>query len=271
VAITLKSSPRVEFSGGQSRWYPTQQQLSDPSSVERSVRQILHQQYALTDRVGALEAPSEAAEPVWPPPGSGPTDSMLVGLHVFPIDTGTLADGNVLTYVKKAQNLQFLPGGGGGGGVTSFNGRTGVVVPTSGDYSVSMLSGLPVTVSEGGTSLVTLTAHAVLLGEGTSAVAFASPGTAGQVLTSNGASSDPTFQAVTASVGTPVENEVVSFSGTSGTLAHTPSAISGYTQVKLYRNGVRQTPTADFSWVGTAVTLVVAALGSDTFIADYYQ
>lgn len=53
----------------------------------------------------------------------------------------------------------------------------------------------PLTVANGGTGNATLTAHAVLLGEGTSTVAFAGPGTTGYVLTSNGASSNPTFQA----------------------------------------------------------------------------
>jgi hypothetical protein len=53
----------------------------------------------------------------------------------------------------------------------------------------------PITVPEGGTDLVTLTAHAVLLGEGTSPVAFATIGTAGWVLTDNGPGVNPTFQA----------------------------------------------------------------------------
>ncbi len=51
----------------------------------------------------------------------------------------------------------------------------------------------PVTVANGGTGLGTLTAHNVMLGEGTSNVAFAAPGAAGTILTSAGASSDPTF------------------------------------------------------------------------------
>ncbi|HWJ40617.1 MAG TPA: hypothetical protein VNT29_05770, partial [Candidatus Limnocylindrales bacterium] len=38
----------------------------------------------------------------------------------------------------------------------------------------------------------------------------------------------------------PVPDEVVSFSGTSGTLANTPSSTPGYDKVRLYRNGVRQ-------------------------------
>lgn len=48
--------------------------------------------------------------------------------------------------------------------------------------------------ANGGTGRNTLTAHAVLLGEGTSQINFASPSTAGQPLLSNGASNDPSFQ-----------------------------------------------------------------------------
>jgi hypothetical protein len=49
-------------------------------------------------------------------------------------------------------------------------------------------------VSRGGTGDSTLAAHSVLVGEGTSAVAAVGPGTAGFCLTSNGASSDPSYQ-----------------------------------------------------------------------------
>src|SRR6266700_1448064 len=52
----------------------------------------------------------------------------------------------------------------------------------------------PLPVMCGGTGRTTLTANSVLLGEGTAAVNFAAPGTAGYVLTSNGAA-DPSFQA----------------------------------------------------------------------------
>lgn len=54
-----------------------------------------------------------------------------------------------------------------------------------------LIAGLPV--SRGGTGNTTLTANRVLLGNGTSAVAVAGAGTAGQVFTSNGASA-PTMQ-----------------------------------------------------------------------------
>lgn len=52
----------------------------------------------------------------------------------------------------------------------------------------------PVTVANGGTGLGTLTAHAVVLGEGTSNVALAAPSSAGQYFMDNGSGSDPSFQ-----------------------------------------------------------------------------
>lgn len=51
----------------------------------------------------------------------------------------------------------------------------------------------PITPTYGGTGLATLTAHAVMLGEGTSNVAFATVGTSGRLLIDQGASSDPSF------------------------------------------------------------------------------
>ena len=64
-----------------------------------------------------------------------------------------------------------------------------------------MPAGDAVAVAAGGTGAVSLTAHGVLLGEGTAAVAVAGPGTAGQVFTSNGASADPSFQQASPSLG----------------------------------------------------------------------
>src|SRR4029077_7238827 len=54
----------------------------------------------------------------------------------------------------------------------------------------------PVPVTKGGTGLATLTSHAVLLGEATGNVSFATVGTAGRILTDQGASADPSFQAM---------------------------------------------------------------------------
>jgi Repeat of unknown function (DUF5907) len=54
----------------------------------------------------------------------------------------------------------------------------------------------PLTPANGGTGLATLTAHAVLLGEGTSNVAFATIGTAGRMLLDQGGGADPLFAAM---------------------------------------------------------------------------
>lgn len=76
----------------------------------------------------------------------------------------------------------------------------------------------PVTVPDGGTGDTTLTNHGVLIGQGTSAVAVTTAGTSGQVLTSNGASADPSFQSLARSA-------ILGFSaGATGTQAQNTTA-----------------------------------------------
>lgn len=89
------------------RWYPTEQQLKDPSSLERAFRQLLTQHYALHDKFTAMQG-AQGDKTTSQPTGSGPVDTMLLGLHVAPIDTATLVDGAKLTYVKASGNLEFL-------------------------------------------------------------------------------------------------------------------------------------------------------------------
>ena len=96
----------------------------------------------------------------------------------------------------------------------------------------------------------------------------------GQVIAYDSGSSKYKAQSLTAVLpATPVEAEPVSFSGTSGTLAHTPSVVSGFTKVKLYRNGMRLAEGGGKDWTrsGAVITLNVAAGGSDYFEADYWQ
>lgn len=79
-------------------------------------------------------------------------------------------------------------------GTTNFSATgPGAVVQSSSGAALTVSTLTP---ALGGTGLATLTAHGVLLGEGTSNIAFASPSTAGQVLTSLGASADPSFASV---------------------------------------------------------------------------
>lgn len=62
-------------------------------------------------------------------------------------------------------------------------------------------SGADLSVANGGTGVSTLTDGGVLVGNGTGAVQATGVGTAGQVLTSNGAGNDPTFQALPPGLG----------------------------------------------------------------------
>lgn len=57
----------------------------------------------------------------------------------------------------------------------------------------TLTASTPIGVTSGGTGANALNAHNVLIGEGSSAVGFAAPGTAGQMLISTGATTDPAF------------------------------------------------------------------------------
>ena len=98
------------------------------------------------------------------------------------------------------------------GTTLSVTATTSVTLPTSGtlvNSAVATLSSLvsigtvttgtwnatPVVPAYGGTGLATLTAHAVLVGEGTGNVAFATVGTSGRPLIDQGGSADPAFLA----------------------------------------------------------------------------
>lgn len=71
----------------------------------------------------------------------------------------------------------------------------------SGDWQVLFFNSAALTVAQGGTGRTSLTAHAVLLGEGTSPVNFAAPGTTGYPLLSTGAAGDPAFGQLDLTVG----------------------------------------------------------------------
>jgi hypothetical protein len=105
-------------------------------------------------------------------------------------------------YMWWAGAWHFLGGGGGGGAgtvtsvgqtVPAFLSVAGSPIVNAGTLAIT-LSGLALPVTSGGTGDTTLTDHGVLIGQGTTAVAITSAGTSGYVLTSNGASADPTFE-----------------------------------------------------------------------------
>ncbi len=93
------------------------------------------------------------------------------------------------------------------------SGTTGTVinnaVKTSIYDQIDALAATLYTVPGGGTGVATLTNHGVVLGQGTAAVAVTGAGTSGQVLTSNGASSDPTFQTLSTGIPNPIVQDLL--------------------------------------------------------------
>jgi hypothetical protein len=94
--------------------------------------------------------------------------------------------------------------------------------PTLNQNTTGTAAGLSATndVAHGGTGAITLAIHGVLLGNATSTVNVTSPGTIGQVLTSNGPSADATFQTIASggiggSTGA-ATNRLIRASGTGG-------------------------------------------------------
>jgi Concanavalin A-like lectin/glucanases superfamily len=117
-------------------------------------------------------------------------------------------------------NAHWLIAGGepNGGSVTEIDTGTGLTGgPINGSGTISLQT--PVAVANGGTGGSSFTPHGVLVGEGSSAIAATGTGTSGQVLTSNGASSDPTFQTISSGSGTvtttgsPASGNLAKFSG----------------------------------------------------------
>lgn len=142
----------------------------------------------------------------------------LQAATVAPIANEAWADGYVLQFssVDGKLHLVALPSGGltfvSVNAPLTGNGTPGSplgVSPASGVAAGSMSAAafnqlaalpsalaLPVSVANGGTGTNTLAAHGVLLGNGTSPLAIAGPSSAiGKILTSNGLSLDPTFEA----------------------------------------------------------------------------
>lgn len=112
----------------------------------------------------------------------------------FSQSVGAILNGLVYTEsIKRTDQDQFKVGGPGG----------------------------PIAVADGGTGDSTLTAHAVLIGEGTSPVGFAGPGATRSVLQGLGASADPAFTTTPSLAGVSIVNAsavtVASFTVAGGT------------------------------------------------------
>jgi hypothetical protein len=96
------------------RWYPSSHQLKDASATEQAFRRLLEMHYDLVDSHMALQgqvtkpAATEGTEGSPPPPGSGPTDTQILGLRVAPVDAQTLANGATLKWNKTKGQFEFV-------------------------------------------------------------------------------------------------------------------------------------------------------------------
>lgn len=132
---------------------------------------------------------------------TGPTTNVDVANNT----ANTLAGYNnsgVFSDVIIGTNLTLSGGtlnASGGGAVSSVFGRTGAVTANWNDYQFNLIGGTAA-VSQGGTGLATLTAHAVILGEGVSAVSFATTGTSGRLLIDQGSGNDPAFEVLSGDI-----------------------------------------------------------------------
>src|SRR5579864_6467667 len=115
--------------------------------------------------------------------GSDPIPPIKGGTGVENANTSTLTLGGATTF------------SGANTFVGTTTGNTTVTFPTSGTLATtSQLPSLPLSVSNGGTGVTSITAHDLIIGNGTSAVTLLAPSaTAGVPLISNGAGVDPSF------------------------------------------------------------------------------
>jgi hypothetical protein len=90
------------------------------------------------------------------------------------------------------------PGSATDSALAAFDGTTGKLIKQA----------ATVTVAQGGTGATSLTANNVILGNGTSAPLFVAPGTAGNVLTSNGT----TWQSTTPAATGATKGQAIAFS-----------------------------------------------------------
>jgi len=141
-----------------------------------------------------------------------------INTHTIPGGTGTLALTSQITGTNSGTNTGDVTLSGTPDYIT-ISGQ--VITRGQIDQAADVTGTLPV--ANGGTGATTLGDAGVLIGNGTGAIAVTGAGTSGQVLTSNGAGVDPTFQTVSGTgdvvgPGSSTDNAVTRFDSTTGKL-----------------------------------------------------
>lgn len=156
-----------------------------------------------------------------------------------------------------AVHAQVLTGGGAiqnpaGIGTGTVTGITATAPLTGGTITGSGAIGLPAMLGA-----TTYAVHGTVIGEATAALNVTAPGTAGQVLTSNGASADPTYQPA-AGGGSGTVTSIIAGSGLSGGTITTTGTIS-------LNLGNTQTWTAAQTYTNSDFKLLGSSTGATTF------
>jgi hypothetical protein len=152
-------------------------------------------------------------------------DNFTVGGNL--VVTGTSVHTGATTFTGAVVMSTALPvASGGTGASTAGNARTNLSAAGSGANSdITSITGLTtaLTVAQGGTGAATHTSKGVLIGNGTSAVTTVSPGTSGNVLTSDG----------TNWASTAISGGVTSLNGQTGNITNTTFGNIGNTATLL--------------------------------------
>ena len=157
-------------------------------------------------------------------------------------------------------------------GNTINSSAIGQTVPAAGAFT-TLTATTPVGVASGGTGQNALSAHNVLLGEGTGGVGFAAPSTAGKMLISAGAAVDPAFANNPAIIGgtvdsTPVGATTPSTGAFTTLTATTPVGVAsgGTGRATLTAHGVlvgEGTAAINQTTAGTTGQMLLGVTGAD--------
>jgi hypothetical protein len=204
-----------------------------------------------------------------------PTAGALLGTEQFPLDSvlsGVLTTTKIssATLANQILNIAGNPININNATITNstfsngtINSSTiGLTTPAAAQFTTLTLV-TPLAVSSGGTGLATLTANSVLLGEGTSNVAFASPGTSGQMLLSTGASSNPAFGNNPVITGGTIDSTPIGSTTPSTGSFTTLNATSGINSTNI---GATTPGTGAFTTLSASST--VSGTGFSTYLAS---
>jgi hypothetical protein len=162
--------------------------------------------------------------PSWVTPASGTVTSVGLSMPaMFTVTNSPVTASGTLTTTLATQsaNLVFAGPSTGAAIAPTFRSLVAADIPNL-DASKITTGILPV--AQGGTGASTLTAHGVVVGNGTSAVNVTTSGTAGQILESGGSGADPSWQSAALGTYGDGSDGSLTYDGTTTILGVVPAA-----------------------------------------------